>query len=72
MNWRSVGIQKLANYGPNDFFFSEPMAIGETAFVEIKALLKSRLESSRKLLASETSEKLVCLNLDFFETRYAK
>ena len=66
-NWRTEAIRKISAPGNQDFFYSAPMSVGRSAYLQIKDLLKKVCDSSQSILATQPSETVACLNLDFFE-----
>lgn len=66
-NWRMEGMHKLNGSESGNYFFSEPMAIGQDVYTQIKALLNELTANCQKLVKSQRSETVACLNIDFFK-----
>jgi plasmid maintenance system antidote protein VapI len=66
-NWRMHAIEQIGARKPDDYFASEPMAIGVNARREITQLLRETLQKAHATLKTETADKVVCLNIDWFE-----
>jgi hypothetical protein len=66
-NWRVRAIDQAAQPRDRDILYTLPMAIGHQAFESIRSLLKQTIVASEKLMATESSEVVACLNIDLFE-----
>ncbi len=68
-NWRLKGIDHVRNPEAADLFYTAPMVLSESTMAEIRTMLVDIVSQITKLVAPSPSEKLVCLNVDWFAVR---
>lgn len=66
-NWRNKAIQNMPLKKSNDLFFTSPMSLSEETAQEIRALIPDLIQKIMKKVEPSPSEKVYCLNLDWFE-----
>jgi uncharacterized protein (TIGR02147 family) len=66
-NWRQLGVLKSQQHIESDLHFTGVYAIGAADFEKIKELILKNLMQVTKMAGTSPSEKLVCINHDFFE-----
>lgn len=66
-NWRLKGLERLVEPNVNDLFFSSPCTISEKDMVVIRKRLLELIAENSKTIKGSPSEKLACLNIDWFE-----
>ena len=66
-NWRDKAREKFSKSGENDIFFSGPVSMGERDAEQFRNELLKLIKSFSKLVEPSPSEKLLCLNIDWFE-----
>ncbi len=66
-NWRLRGFTIMDNYNESNLFFTSPMSLSQKAAEEIRRMLPSMIEKIRNISSPSESEKVYCLNLDWFE-----
>lgn len=66
-NWRMKAIQKMDNRQEKELFFTSPMSISEKDLIKIREVLSKSIQSSLDICKDSSAEKVVCLNIDFFE-----
>lgn len=66
-NWRDKAREKFTTAGENDIFLSAPVSMGERDAELFRAELLKLIKSFSKLVEPSPSEKLQCLNIDWFE-----
>jgi len=66
-NWRLRGLQMMEQANETNLFYTKNMAISHKAAEEIRKLLPPLIESVDKIGGPSESEKVYCLNLDWFE-----
>lgn len=66
-NWRLQALQKLAHPEDQNLFFTAPMPMSKEAAQKIRAELPEFISRITKMLSSDESEVVRCLNIDFFE-----
>lgn len=65
-NWRLQACQKAQRTVREDLFFTAPLSLSERDFRKIRKALLAIIEDISQTVAQSKSEKLACLNLDFF------
>ncbi len=65
-NWRLKALQAMENVDDVDLFYTGPMALSKEATTSIRKLLVELVEKTTKKAAASDSEKLRCLNIDWF------
>ena len=66
-NWRTHGINVMSARKPKNMFYSEPMAVGAESIEQIREILRKAIEDIRKSLLKQKADKVLCLNIDFFD-----
>ncbi len=66
-NWRMRGLQMMDSYDDKHLFATLPMSISEETAEEIRHLLPKLIEQILEKVGPSKSEKVYCLNLDWFE-----
>jgi uncharacterized protein (TIGR02147 family) len=66
-NWRFQAIQNMEHRRDQDLFFTSPMSLSHKAAEEIRTLIPNVIQNVMKIAGPSTSEKVSCLNIDWFE-----
>lgn len=66
-NWRNKAFEHMIAWEPKNLFYTSPMSLSESAAAEVRALLPTVIEKVQKIAGPSASEKVYCLNLDWFE-----
>lgn len=66
-NWRDKAREKFTNPGENDIFMSGPVSMGKKDAEIFRAELLELIKRFSKMVEPSPSEKLQCLNIDWFE-----
>ncbi len=66
-NWRNKSIERLAFVDDGDFIFTSPMTLSEKDFQVIRQKLLKLIEEVIVVAKESPSERLVCLNIDWFK-----
>ncbi len=66
-NWRVQGMTKMDLAAENNFFFTGPMSLSAEVAAEVRSLLLTTIDQTVKKVGPSPSEKVVCLNIDWFE-----
>jgi uncharacterized protein (TIGR02147 family) len=66
-NWRVRGFGQMDSFKESDLFFTGPLCVSVEAAEEIRRLLPNMIEQIMKIAGPSRSEKLQCLNIDWFE-----
>lgn len=66
-NWRIKGLESQAKKAPTDLFYSGPMTLSEDDAKKVKEIISTSLQDIYQVLGPSKSEKLYCLNFDWFE-----
>jgi uncharacterized protein (TIGR02147 family) len=66
-NWRLQALQKMENRRDQDLFFTSPMSLSVEAAEKVKQLIPEFIQSVMKEVGPSASEKVACLNIDWFE-----
>lgn len=66
-NWRLRAFEKYAEPKNLDAFYTAPVTLSEADAKILKERILNFISESVKLISSSPSEKLYCLNLDWFE-----
>ena len=67
LNWRVAANERISKSNPMDLYHSIPTALTSELAAEIRKLLKDLLADVSRRGEHSKSEKLMCLNLDWFE-----
>lgn len=65
-NWRFSGLEKIPRKTPRDLFYSEPMSISDSVYDAIRTILNEAIAQSKRKIATDRSEIVACMNIDFF------
>ena len=68
-NWRLKGIENMENLGPEELFYTGPMALSVSSMKKIRAVLVSSIEEITNEAVDSKSETLACLNVDWFQVK---
>lgn len=66
-NWRQKSLETMSFRREEDLFVTAPVSLSAEDSVKVKALLLTAFESAMKIVKPSPSEKVFCLNLDWFE-----
>lgn len=66
-NWRSKAREKLTEPGTNDIFYSSPLSISEADAELVKKQILQFIKDLSKRVVDSPSEKLMCINIDWFK-----
>ncbi len=66
-NWRLKGFSVMDQFDQNHLFYTCPMSLSEKVAEEVRRLLPQVIEDILKKTNPSPSEKVYCLNLDWFE-----
>lgn len=66
-NWRLRGFSFMDAFSESDLFYTCPMSLSAETAEEIRRLLPGFIEEVLKKVRPSPSEKIYCLNLDWFE-----
>jgi uncharacterized protein (TIGR02147 family) len=66
-NWRNRAMHFMDQGDPAHLFFSSPMSLSEETAEEIRRLLPKFIEQVMAKVGPSKSEKVYCLNIDWFE-----
>lgn len=66
-NWRLKGFSEMDKYNENNLFFTAPMSLSHEVADEIRAHLPDVIQKILEKIKPAASEKVHCLNLDWFE-----
>jgi len=67
MNWRNRAIQSLGSANPLDLHYSSPVTLSALDCEFVKERLIQLIEDVRATVGPSASEKMYCLNLDWFQ-----
>jgi uncharacterized protein (TIGR02147 family) len=65
-NWRLQGLKAMERTAEDEIFYTGPMALSHEAANEIRKDIVGLIERSTKRAAESKSERLSCLNVDWF------
>lgn len=69
-NWRIKALENYSRFSNNDdLAFSSPLTISHKDFDEIRGEILSFIKSISNKVSNSKSEKLACLNIDFFHIK---
>ena len=66
-NWRIKALNNIDAKNDKNLFYTSPYSLSAEAVEEIRKLLPNLIQEVLKIVGPSTSEKLYCLNLDWFE-----
>lgn len=66
MNWRLKAIEKHPKLENEELAFSSPLTIDKNDIPEIKKMCLELIQNVSKKVSTSSSEKLACLNIDWF------
>ena len=66
-NWRLRGFEQMSHKREDDLFYTCPMSLSEKDAVKIRAMLPTLVEQILKIVKPSPSEKVYCINIDWFE-----
>ena len=66
-NWRIKALNNIDAKNDKNLFYTSPYSLSEEAVEEIRKLLPNLIQQVLKIVGPSPSEKLYCLNLDWFE-----
>ncbi len=67
INWRLKGFENMTVLSKDELFYTSPMTLSQSSIKEIKKMLLQLVVQMSEEVKSSKDEKLVCLNIDFFE-----
>lgn len=68
-NWRIRAMERSSNLKDEELMFTAPMMIGQKDFQQLRERMINLVQEVSEVVKDSPSEKLVCLNLDFFEVK---
>ncbi len=66
-NWRDKARERFSNSGEKDIFMSGPVSMSEADAEKFRSELLKLIKAFSKLVEPSPEEKLMCLNIDWFE-----
>jgi uncharacterized protein (TIGR02147 family) len=66
-NWRLKGLERFTEPGPRDLFYSSPFSLSNKDADLIRKEIVKMIGEISKRVGHSDSEKLTCLNIDYFE-----
>jgi len=72
INWRFLALEHIPSRGSDEMFYSEPMAISNSAYIKILNMLRTSIDDAKQKLSRERSQTIACLNVDFFQVNRSK
>ncbi|MGE4130534.1 MAG: TIGR02147 family protein [Bdellovibrionales bacterium] len=66
-NWREKALEKFAEPGIHDLFYSSPVSISQKDAENLRKELLKLIKDFSKQVETSPEEKLMCLNIDWFE-----
>lgn len=66
MNWRMKAMEKHSRLDEGELAFSAPLTLAEKDIPEVKKICLEAIQQISKKVSSSKSEKLACLNIDWF------
>lgn len=66
-NWRNRAINSLTSPNPSDLHYTSPVTLSVSDCDLIKEKLIQAIEEVRKIVDPSSSEKMYCLNIDWFQ-----
>lgn len=67
INWRNKAVQIMDQKNNSDLFFTSPMSLSAETALEIRQMIPQLIETIMKKVEPSPSQKLYCLNMDWFE-----
>lgn len=69
-NWRIKSLENYSHFDQNiDLAFTSPLTISEKDFLEVRAEILDFIKKLSSKVSASKSEKLACLNIDFFSIK---
>lgn len=68
-NWRMRAIQKMDSREDSELFFTSPMSMSKSDFLQIRELLAKAIQSTLAICKDSPAEEVVCLNIDLFRSK---
>jgi len=66
-NWRVKGFEQMELRRETDLFYTCPMSLSQEAYEHVRKILPNVIQQILKIVGPSSSEKVACLNFDFFE-----
>lgn len=66
MNWRMKAMEKHPRLGVDELAFSAPLTLAESDIPKVKKMCLDFIQEVSKQVAQSPSEKLACINIDWF------
>lgn len=66
-NWRQKSLETMSLRKDSDLFITVPVSLSPEDAEKIKSILLTSFESTMKIVKPSPSEKVFCLNIDWFE-----
>jgi uncharacterized protein (TIGR02147 family) len=66
-NWRLQAIHNMEKQKAGDLFFTSPMSLSHAAAEEVGKLLPTMIQNVLKITGPSDSERVACLNIDWFQ-----
>ncbi len=66
-HWRLKAIESLDREGPKDMHYSAVLSLSEKDMIKIKGLLLDQLKNNLKIVTESKEERLVGMNIDFYD-----
>jgi uncharacterized protein (TIGR02147 family) len=67
INWRNKAIQIMDHKNDSNLFFTSPMSLSAETALEIRQMIPQMIEKIMKKVEPSSSQKIYCLNMDWFE-----
>lgn len=67
LNWRLKGIENMEHLKHSEIFYTSPMTISQETMETIKVMILKFISEMSTHVKDAKDEKLVCLNIDFFD-----
>lgn len=68
-NWRIKGFENMEDLGPEELFYSGPMAVSKGVLLDVRKDLIALIDHMVKKVGDSKSEELACLNIDLFKVK---
>lgn len=65
-NWRQRALHQMESRRDEDIFYTSPLSLSEAAAEEIRSMIPHFIQSIIKISGPSESEKVVCMNIDWF------
>jgi len=66
-NWRLKGLGMMEQKNESDLFYTSPMSLSQADYEKIRGMLVQCIQDVVAVMRPSPSEKVCCLNIDWFE-----